>query len=145
MLRLMLVSRRRLLVVGLLPMLAACSAPTSIGSNEVRREPSGAVRATDGRGDPRVSATWVERDVIVVTTWGSGSCPKRPVEIERKGDHKVKVRVRRTERAEACTADLGPTSNSVRLPKGVSKDGPLEVIIDDNGGASAHLTLQPPH
>jgi hypothetical protein len=102
------------------------------------------VHATDGRGDPRASAAWIKSDTIVITTWGSGSCPKRPVKIERKGKSEVRVRVRRTERAEACTADLGPTSNSVRLPRGVATDAPLAVVIDDDGLKSPHLTLQPP-
>lgn len=128
----------------LLLVLTACSAPTSIGTAEVRREPTGAVRATDGRGDPRASAAWTTGDTIVVTTWGSGSCPKRPVKLERKSKSKVTVRVRRTEQAEACTADLGPTSSSVRLPRGVATNAPLELVIDDGGLNSPHLTLQPP-
>lgn len=127
----------------LLPLLAACT-PTSIGTDEVREEPAGAVQVLNSRGVPRVSATWLSPDTIAVTTWGSSSCATRPVEIERSGAHEVAVRVRRTEDAAGCTADAAPTTNQVRLPRGISDDAALDVVIDDGAPTAARITLPSP-
>jgi hypothetical protein len=124
-------------------MLAGCS-PSSIGTNETREEPVGAVQATNSRGAPRVSAAWISPDTIAVTTWGSSSCATRSVRIERTGAHEVEVRVRRTDGRDGCTADASPTTNEVVLPDGVSTGGPLAVVVDDGGEISPRLTLQPP-
>jgi hypothetical protein len=126
-------------------LLAGCSAPSSIGTDEtVHRLPAGSIRAMDSRGDPRAAVAWVAADQIAVTTFGSSSCPKRPVKIERENDHRVRVRVRRTERANGCNADLSPTTSNVRLPRGLATDAPLEVVIDDGATRSPHLTVRSP-
>jgi hypothetical protein len=130
-------------VVLLLPLLVACSL-SSTGANETRAEPPGAVQATNSRGEPAVSAAWIDPRSIAVTTWGSSSCATRPVRIERTDEQEVEVRVRRTERGRDCTADAAPTTNQVVLPEGVSKDGPLDVVIDADGGTDYRLKLDPP-
>ena len=129
-------------LILVLPLMAACT-PTSIGTGEVREEPEGAVQFLNSRGVPRVSAAWRSADTITVTSWGSSSCATRPVSIARSGAHEVSVRVRRTEDADGCTADAVPTTNDVRLPDGISTDGPLHVVVD-GGDPSPRLTLQPP-
>ncbi len=121
----------RWLPLLLLPALTACSPPTSIGTNEMQGVPLGAITVNDVRGDPRAAAAWARAGSISVTTWSSGSCPLRPVKIERQAAHQVKVTLRRTERADSCTADSAPTTNRVRLPAGTSEHGPLTVTIDD--------------
>lgn len=124
-------------------LLVGCS-PSSIGTNETREEPAGAVRATTSRGEPGVSAAWLDAGTIAVTTWGSSSCATRPVRIERTQEHEVEVRVRRTDRDDVCTADASPTTSEVALPDGVPTDAPLHVVVDADGGTEHRLTLQPP-
>jgi hypothetical protein len=92
-------------LLALVPVLAACAVPSSIGTHEVGGGPFRTVVVKDGRGDPRAGAAWIARDTINGTTWSSGSCPLRPVRVERKSAHRLVVQVRRTERQQACTAD----------------------------------------
>lgn len=140
----MLVRHKSLLLLTLLlPLLVGCS-PSSIGKNEIRAEPPGAVQATHSRGEPAVSAAWIDPRSIAVTTWGSSSCATRPVQIERTDKQEVEVRVRRTDRGDDCTADTAPTTNEVALPDGVLTAGPLDVAIDAGDDTAYRLTLQPP-
>lgn len=129
-----------LLAVLLAPVLTACS-PTSIGTDETRAVPAGAVQASAPDGDPRFAASWAGRDRITVTTWGSSSCPTGPVRIERTGPQEVEVEVRATGDEDDCTADLSPTTSTVVLPEGVDDGAPLAVLVDDGGETGTRLTL----
>ena len=135
---------RLLALLPLLCLLAGCSPPTSIGTNESQAEPVGAVQVTDDRGQPRVSAAWIDPSTIAVTTWGSSSCPTRPVKIERTTESEVEVRVQRTDDGGDCDADIAPTTNEVDLPSGVSTAAPLDVVVHVGEGPIPRLTLRPP-
>jgi hypothetical protein len=131
------------MLLMLLALLVGCS-PSSIGTNETREEPAGAGQAMNPRGEPRVSAAWVEAGTIAITTWGSSSCPTRPVKIERVSESDVEVRVQRTDGTDDCSADAAPTTNQVDLPSGVSTAVPLDVVVHDGQGPIPRLVLRPP-
>lgn len=126
--------------------LAACAGPPeSIGRNETRGVPKGAAGLSDGQTDPpHVAVAWTEPAAVQVTTWGSGSCPTRPVSVELDAPDRVLVRVRRTEDAEACTDDLAPTTNTVDLPDGTDLTAPLQVAVGSGSGGPVRVTVTPP-
>lgn len=68
-----------------------------------------------------VEITVREGGVLDIVTWGSGSCPYVPVEIERLANDRVRVVMeeRSNSDSEVCTADLSPTVSTVQLPDDV--------------------------
>ena len=55
-------------------------------------------------------------DLLVVITWGSGTCPLVPVGLDVRNRHAVLVHItQRTAPGGACTMDLGPTTSEVRV------------------------------
>jgi hypothetical protein len=70
-----------------------------------------------------VEVTVREGGVLEIVTWGSGSCPYVPVEIERLADDRVRVimKERSNNDSEVCTDDLSPTVATVQLPDDVDE------------------------
>lgn len=99
--------------------------------------PAGAADAGE-RGDEVVRSA--DGDLLVVT-WGSTTCPRMPVTVTAVDLVTIDVvtgtvRVDPARIAEVvsetalCTADLGPTVSTVRLPEGAAGAGALTVIVD---------------
>jgi hypothetical protein len=76
-------------------------------------------------------AVWAGPREIYVVAWGSGSCPHLPTTVyaDRHNDVIVKTE-EQSFGANACTADLGPTTSTVKLPTGVDLTKRLRVEID---------------
>lgn len=57
-----------------------------------------------------------------ILTWGSGSCPYVPVDLERLDKRRVRVvmEARSNSANDVCTADLAPTVATVDLPDDVN-------------------------
>jgi hypothetical protein len=70
-----------------------------------------------------VEITVREGGVLDIITWGSGSCPYLPVEIERLADDRVRLvmETRSSSDSEGCTDDLSPTVATVQLPNDVDE------------------------
>ena len=82
---------------------------------------------------PSTFVTWARRGArIYVTTYGSGSCPKLPRDVQAEGRHRVVITtaVEPGRDATACTYDLAATTSTVALPTEVDSHGPLDVDID---------------
>lgn len=123
--RLIIMRRARLLLVAVL---LACGACTGDDSDGIARsvEPGKPVLNTappmpgDGRD---VELTVRDGGLLDILTWGSGSCPYVPVEMERVSRQRVRVVMEQRSRDGAenpdCTADLSPTVATVALPDDV--------------------------
>ena len=76
-------------------------------------------------------AAWAGPHQIYVVAWGSGSCPHLPtlVYADRHNDVTVDT-AEQSFGADACTADLAPTTSTVSLPAGLDLSRPLRVRID---------------
>lgn len=89
-------------------------------------------------GAVRVAAGLNDRGELLITTWGSSSCPRLPSSVEADGSSVV---VETNEfnlfGGDGCTSDASPTTSSVSLPSGVSVGRSLRVVIDGTA-VSAH-------
>lgn len=96
--------------------LAAGAGPdgSSIAESTVPGLPEGSDAATPPPEQP-VVLQWSEApDRLLVTTYGSSSCPLLPIALE--ADASTLVLTVSTGRVEACTADYGPTTSVVVVP-----------------------------
>ena len=76
-------------------------------------------------------AAWAGPHRIYVIAWGSGSCPHLPTTVYSDRPNVLTVKTDEDSfGADACTADLGPTTSTVDLPKGIDLTKPLRVDID---------------
>jgi hypothetical protein len=87
-------------------------------------------------GDGRdVELTVREDGVLDILTWGSGSCPYVPVEVERLSA--VRVRIVMEERGQTgsggCTDDLAPTVATLKFPDEVKYRDPVRVDLEGVG------------
>jgi hypothetical protein len=100
------------------PTLPATPEPTL----EVRQPPPPVAWADDGRR-------------LAVTTTGSSSCPVGPTDIKVVGEQEVRVELAflSADRG-ACTADLASTTTEIEVPRGISADEPLTVVLHREGG-----------
>ncbi|WP_146244243.1 hypothetical protein [Curtobacterium sp. MCBD17_032] len=94
----------------------------------------------DGSGDTTPTVGWVEPGrSFFVTTYGSSSCPHAPTGIDQRGTA-VEVEMRR-QGGPACTADFGPTSYALDLPRRSDPDAVLDVTIRLVDGATTVVRL----
>lgn len=87
-------------------------------------------------GDGRdVELTVRDGGVLDILTWGSGSCPYVPADIERLASDRVRVVMeeRSNSDSEVCTAVLSPTVASVRLPDDVDYRDPFRLDLEGVG------------
>lgn len=137
--------RRLLVPLGLVLLLAGCSAPSipplpePDGSRGPVTEPTAPPTAPPTaepvtvvdqyRGLPpgvefadSLPAGWAP-DVtgrIAIVTYGSGSCPSEPVSFDRDSTAVLSLWVEYTGDAEVCSADMTPTTSIIELPDGFS-------------------------
>ena len=82
-----------------------------------------------------VELTVRQGGVLDILTWGSGSCPHVPVEVERLNDRKVRVVMeeRSNSDSDVCTTDLAPTVATVELPEDVDYRDPFFIDLEGVG------------
>jgi hypothetical protein len=135
--------------------LPACAAdPGGISGGEGEGPDSIAVRAFRGSPPPPsppdtdiepgvVTARWgrVGRSMLV-TAWGSGSCPTVPVAIDVDPPPNAVITLVLSDKYEGvCTSDLGPYTSLVRLPEPFTVHGPVELVVENAGEPTVRITL----
>jgi hypothetical protein len=91
--------------------------------------PAGAVEATGFSDGPLVM--WSADELLLVTVWGSRSCPQVPETVSVTDAHHLAITT--THFADAsgdCTADLSPTTSTIAVPKGLDPQSPVTVTVD---------------
>jgi hypothetical protein len=136
------------LLVGTLAVIgsvSACSHQTELSSaliDHSRGGPPPSVTASPrAANDTSPSVAWAQPDEIYVTTFGSSSCPRLPTSVKASRPHRVTVKTaqRYLHKSDtSCTADLGPTTSTIRLPGGIDATSTLIVTVD-----GTPVTLQP--
>lgn len=103
--------------------------------------PTAWAEATGGPGESTVYVFWATHaDLLVVTTFGSSSCPKVVEQIVRTRDQTVNMTIVEDKPpiptptpyryvASACTADIRPRTVLISPPGGITSAKPLEVIV----------------
>lgn len=82
-------------------------------------------------GAVRVAATLSAQGQLLVTTWGSSSCPLLPESVEADGPVVVVATRQFTVfGGNECTTDVSPMTSSVPLPAGITGADGLRVVID---------------
>ena len=73
------------------------------------------------------SVAWVdEGEYLAVVTWGSGSCPSGPRDIEVAADQEIEIRLGpRSSDRDACSTDIRGHVTVVPLPQGITATEPL--------------------
>lgn len=72
-------------------------------------------------------------DQVAITTWGSGSCPDLPTSVTGHGAHEVDITTaeyKPEKPGSACTADLSPTTSTVKVTSGVDVAASLTLVVD---------------
>lgn len=124
--------------------LAACGGPelavggpapspvTSWGTGAPTGADEGAIDVADPSGGAaRVAASLTSMDQLLVTTWGSSSCPRLPESVVAEGSSVVVgTKEFNLFGGSGCTADASPTTSSVPVPAGITVAGSLRVVVD---------------
>jgi hypothetical protein len=122
-----------LMLAAVLSFTTACTGSDSDGiASSVRPGKPLLNTAPPSPGDGHdVEVTVREGGVLDILTWGSGSCPHVPVDMERLADDRVRVVMeeRSNSDSDVCTADLGPTVATVQLPDDVDYRNPFRVDL----------------
>lgn len=110
----------------------APSPVSSWGTGAPTGAEEGAVDVADPSGGAvRVAAALNLKDQLLVTTWGSSSCPRLPESVEADGANVVvRTKAFNLFGGNDCTTDASPMTSSVSLPSGLTRVGPLRVVID---------------
>ncbi len=67
---------------------------------------------------------------LVLTTWGSSSCPWTPVRIEPAGPGALRLVLGYAgEPGAACTADMAPTTARLGVDPALTRDGQVELLL----------------
>lgn len=82
-------------------------------------------------GFVRVAAGLNDSGELLITTWGSSSCPRLPSSVEADASTVV-VETRQFNffSGNDCTTDASPTTSTVAVPPGVVVDRAIRVVID---------------
>lgn len=127
--------------------LAACTSepPSAAESTATDRPATNAATwspaATDGTVDlavPRspgdATVARLDERTMLLTTWGSGSCPLVPTTLDVVSDAEIAVAVHDRfadpDVPRSCTADLTPSSAVVELPAELDHSGPIVVRVN---------------
>lgn len=90
-----------------------------------------------GLGPDMVSIGWARSDdLLVVTTFGSGSCPRLIDKVVRETGNSIRIETSAESAAASpptttrtCTADLRPLTTTIRPPAGISAHQTLVVKV----------------
>ena len=71
---------------------------------------------------------WGSGDQLILTTWGSGSCPLLPTAVTVQGAHRIAISLATQYGSDvACTADLTATDSVIVAPPGSTRPVPLSL------------------
>ena len=78
------------------------------------------------------AAAWAADGALELVTWWSGYCPHLPTSVEADGANRVRVKTKEWHPpgSNGCSADMSPTTSTVRVPDGVDVTRPVTVTID---------------
>lgn len=140
------------LLVALSVSLAACSAPETVAveSYAPNKVLEGSIVYTDDRRDlPLAAGSLDDTGRLLITMYGSSSCPDIPTDLQQITSGKINIRFEELG-AGGCTADLAPLTHVFELPEQVRTNTPLEVEIESptvrevSGEADMVLMLRVP-
>ncbi len=84
----------------------------------------------DKDGYPIPLLRWGTADQLILTTWGSGSCPLLPTTVTLQNAHRITIRLASDD--GPCTADLAPTNSVIVAPHGLDASQPAIAKIQSN-------------
>jgi len=67
---------------------------------------------------------------LILTTWGSGSCPLMPTAVTLQNAHRITISLSSVD--GPCTADLAPTNSVIVAPAGLDASKPAIAKIQSN-------------
>lgn len=111
-------------------LLAGCSHQFKpSGAETVKITDSPTFSETQGFTIGKPFAAWAnnKQTSVVLTTWGSSSCPNIPVFSKVNSPDKAVLTMKKYD--EACTADLGPTVSEFKLPAGLDADKTIQLTL----------------
>lgn len=89
----------------------------------------------DKNGDPTPLLRWSSADQLILTTWGSGTCPLLPTAVTLQNAHRISISLASVD--GPCTADLAPTNSVIVAPAGLDASMPAIAKIRGNEVALA--------
>ena len=82
----------------------------------------------DKNGTAVPQLRWGSEDQLILTTWGSGSCPLLPTAVTVQGAHRIAISLATQYGSDvACTADLTATDSVIVAPPGSTRPVPLSL------------------
>lgn len=91
-------------------------------------------------GAVRVAAGLNNRGELLVTTWGSSTCPRLPESVEAQGSSVVvETKEFHLFEGDGCTSDASPTTGVVPVPSGITVGRTLQVVIDGTPVIAHHV------
>jgi hypothetical protein len=77
---------------------------------------------------------WGSGDQLILTTWGSGSCPELPTSMTLQNAHRLTIGLysRPGSGNNGCTADLTPTDSVITAPAGLDDGTPAVAQVEGN-------------
>lgn len=121
---------------------AGCgSPPTNTVAITYYRPTSAAMAAlgTDKYGIPFPAIRWGNPNQLILTTWGSESCPELPSAVTIQSPHRITIDLGSGPGAgnTGCTADRTPTDSIVGAPAGLDSNTPSIAEIQGHDVALA--------
>lgn len=90
------------------------------------------------------AASWVPGAArLLVTIWGSGSCPSvaSAASVSKDG-RTVRLSLRSYPGDKPCTADFAPGTTDVTMPPGIAPAKRTRLVLDDPGGKSWSILVK---
>lgn len=105
-----------------------------VGPPPAEAEPAESAAGTPGFLTP-LSVAWAKSgQILFVTTYGSSSCPSVVEAQISTGPQRLTLRTSNPDNPggapQSCTADLSPTTSTVRVPADINPAEPLTVVVD---------------
>jgi len=86
----------------------------------------------DKDGSPTPRLRWGTADQLILTTWGSGSCPLLPTSVTLENAHRITITIGLASDDGPCSADLAPTNSVIVAPHGLDANQPTIARIQSN-------------
>lgn len=128
-------ARRSLCAIVAAVTLAACAATNdsvAMRSYFPQKVPGSTVYSDDRNPFPLAAGALDSRGRLLVTVFGSSTCPDMPTELHAEAPSNVRIEFVENERGD-CTADLAPRTHVFELPEQVTTDAPLTVRLGSPG------------
>jgi hypothetical protein len=87
--------------------------------------------ARDKNGDQLPQLRWNSGHQLILTTWGSGTCPSLPTSVSMQSDQRIVIGLASNYGRDdvGCTADLSPTDSVILAPSGLDASKPAVAAI----------------